>query len=90
VERIICGHHHRPIVTRVAHAIASIAPSVAHQVELELDPHAKGAFLFEPPAYQLHRWTSADGIVSHTAYVEHYPGPYPFVNDPEYPGAAAE
>jgi len=36
----------------------------------------------------LHRWTPADGIVSHTAYVEHYPGPYPFVNDPEYPGAA--
>jgi len=26
--------------------------------------------------------------VSHTAYVEHYPGPYPFVNDPEYPGAS--
>jgi hypothetical protein len=58
-------------------------------VELELDPHAKGAFLFEPPAYQLHCWTASDGIVSHTAYVEHYPGPYPFVNDPEYPGAAA-
>ena len=88
VERIICGHHHRPIVTRVAHAIASIAPSVSHQVELELDPHAQGAFLFEPPAFQLHRWTPADGIVSHTAYVERYPGPYPFVNDPEYPGAA--
>jgi 3',5'-cyclic AMP phosphodiesterase CpdA len=89
VERIICGHHHRPIVTRVAHAIASIAPSVAHQVELELNPRAQGAFVFEPPAFQLHLCTAADGIVSHTAYVEHYPGPYPFVNDPEYPGAAA-
>ena len=88
VERIICGHHHRPIVTRVAHAIASIAPSVAHQVELELDPQAMGAFLFEPPAFQLHRWTATDGIVSHMAYVDQYPGPYPFVNDPEYPGAA--
>jgi 3',5'-cyclic AMP phosphodiesterase CpdA len=30
VERIICGHHHRPIVARVAQAIASISPSVAH------------------------------------------------------------
>jgi 3',5'-cyclic AMP phosphodiesterase CpdA len=88
VERIICGHHHRPIVTRVAHAIASIAPSVAHQVELALDPHDRGAFVFEPPAFQLHLWTPADGIVSHTAYVEHYDGPYPFVNDPQYPGAA--
>jgi 3',5'-cyclic-AMP phosphodiesterase len=86
VERIISGHHHRPIVTRVAHAIASIAPSVAHQVELELDPHAAGAFLFEPPAFQLHRWTAADGVVSHIAYVERFPGPYPFIMEPEYPG----
>ena len=88
VERIICGHHHRPIFARVAHAIASIAPSVAHQAELSLDPNDRGAFVLEPPAYQLHRWTEADGIVSHTAYVEDYPGPFPFVNDPEYPGAA--
>jgi 3',5'-cyclic-AMP phosphodiesterase len=88
VERIICGHHHRPIVARVAHAIASISPSVAHQVELSLDPHDTGAFVFEPPAFQLHRWTAADGVVSHTVYVEDFPGPYPFVNDPDYPGHA--
>jgi Icc protein len=87
VERIICGHHHRPIVARVAHAIASISPSVAHQVELSFDPEDKGAFLFEPPAYQLHRWTAETGIVSHTAYVEAYPGPYPFLTDADYPGA---
>ena len=42
VDRIICGHHHRPIVTRVANAIASIAPSVAHQVELSFDPRELG------------------------------------------------
>lgn len=88
VERIICGHHHRPVVARLAHAIASISPSVAHQVEMSLDPNDRGAFVFEPPAFQLHRWTPADGIVSHTLYVEDYPGPYPFVNDPEYPGSA--
>jgi 3',5'-cyclic-AMP phosphodiesterase len=83
VERIICGHHHRPVIARVAHAVASIAPSVAHQVELSLNPHDPGAFIFEPPAFQLHRWTPADGIVSHTAYVEDFPGPYPFANDSE-------
>lgn len=88
VERVICGHHHRPIVARVAHATASISPSVAHQVEMTLNPHDAGAFVFEPPAFQLHRWTAADGIVSHTVYVEDFPGPYPFVTDPEYPGAA--
>ncbi len=86
VERILCGHHHRPVVARVAHAIASIAPSVAHQVEFTLDPEDRGAFVFEPPAFQLHRWTPADGVVSHTVYVEHFPGPFPFLADSAAPG----
>ncbi len=64
---------------------ASISPSVAHQVEMSLAPGDPGAFVFEPAAFQLHRWTPADGIVSHTVYVDDYPGPYPFVNDAEYP-----
>jgi Icc protein len=87
VDRIICGHHHRPVVTRVAHAIASISPSVAHQVEMSLDPHDPGAFIFEPPAFHLHRWTPTDGIVSHTVYVDDFPGPYPFFIDPKNPGS---
>jgi 3',5'-cyclic-AMP phosphodiesterase len=86
VERIVCGHHHRAITAKVAQAVASISPSVAHQVEMSLHPDDPGAFVFEPPAFQLHRWTAADGIVSHTVYVEHFPGPYPFVTDPDYPG----
>lgn len=86
VERIVCGHHHRPIVARMAQAVASISPSVAHQVELSLHPDAPAAFVFEPPAFQLHRWTPADGFVSHTMYVERFPGPFPFVTDPDYPG----
>lgn len=88
VERIICGHHHRAIVAQVAHTIASISPSVAHQVQMTLDPHDPGAFLFEPPAFQLHRWTADTGIVSHTVYVEDFPGPFPFLTDPDYPGKA--
>jgi 3',5'-cyclic-AMP phosphodiesterase len=88
VERIICGHHHRPIVTRVAHTIASISPSVAHQVELWLRPTENGAFVFEPPAFQLHLCTAEAGIVSHTVYVEDYPGPYPFLGDSEHSGAS--
>jgi 3',5'-cyclic AMP phosphodiesterase CpdA len=86
VERIVCGHHHRPIVARVAQAIASIAPSVAHQVELSLAPEAPATFVFEPPAFQLHTWSAGAGFVSHTAYVERYPGPFPFLTDPDYPG----
>jgi Icc protein len=89
VERIVCGHHHRAITAKVAHAIASISPSVAHQVEMSLHPDDPGALIFEPPAFQVHRWTAEDGIVSHTVYVERFPGPYPFVADPEYPGRVA-
>lgn len=86
VERILCGHHHRPIVARVGPAIASICPSVAHQVEMALHPQAPSAFVFEPTAFQLHRWTPTEGIVSHTVYVERFPGPFPFIADPDYPG----
>jgi Icc protein len=85
VERIVCGHDHRSVIARVGNAIASIGPSVAHQVELELRPDAAGAFVMEPPAFQLLRWTPATGIVSHIAYVGDYPGPFPFVNDSEHP-----
>ena len=86
VERIVCGHHHRAITTKLAQAIASISPSVAHQVEMSLRADDPGAFIFEPPAFQLHRWAPEDGIVSHTVYVEHFPGPFPFLTDPDYPG----
>ncbi len=86
VDRIVCGHHHRPVTARVAQAIASIAPSVAHQVELDLHGGEEGLFVMEPAAFQIHMWNERDGFVSHTAYVEPYPGPYPFVTDPDYPG----
>ncbi|WP_027134032.1 phosphodiesterase [Geminicoccus roseus] len=89
VERVICGHHHRPIVVRFAGTIASISPSLVHQVELDLGPEADGMFVMEPPAFQLHRWTEATGLVSHTAYVDPAEGPYPFTDEPDYPGKLA-
>ena len=88
VERILCGHHHRPIQTRFAGTIASIAPSVAHQVALDILDDREGALVFEPPAYQLHLFTPEMGLVSHTAFVERFPGPFPFVLDAEYPGGS--
>jgi 3',5'-cyclic AMP phosphodiesterase CpdA len=90
VKLVLSGHHHRPIVTLYGHAVGLIAPSVAHQVDLVLSPDAPGGFVMEPPAYMLHRWTPAGGIVSHTALVESYPGPYPVVTDPQYPGRFQE
>ncbi len=86
VERVVCGHHHRPVFARIGTAIASICPSVAHQVELDLSPEAPSAFVLEPPAYQIHRWRPDTGVVTHTACVEGHPGPFPFLSDPDYPG----
>ena len=88
VGRIVCGHHHRPVMAQVAHAVASISPSVAHQLEFDLDPAAPPAFVLEPPAFQLHLWSQPGGFVSHTVTVEDYPGPYPFILEPDYPGVS--
>jgi 3',5'-cyclic AMP phosphodiesterase CpdA len=86
VERIICGHYHRAIDALFGGTLASVAPGVAHQVAFDLDPAHAGALVFEPPAYRLHLYLPDAGIVSHTVYVERFPGPFPFVLDAAYPG----
>jgi len=78
VERLLCGHVHRPIEVRFAGTIAATAPSPAHQVALDLGVHAPGQFVMEPPAYRLHAYTPETGLVTHTAYVGEFAGPYPF------------
>lgn len=79
VERVLAGHLHRSIQARVGrHAIASTAPSTAHQVALDLRPDGPAAFLMEPPGYQLHLWRPETGVVTHTAVLGKFAGPYPF------------
>jgi 3',5'-cyclic AMP phosphodiesterase CpdA len=78
VERIVCGHLHRSIVTRWHGTVASICPSPALQAELNLDPVAEPKFMLEPPGFQLHIWTEEMGLVSHTASIGEYQGPYPY------------
>ena len=79
VERVLCGHLHRSIQTRLGrHAIVSTAPSTAHQVPLDLRPDAPLSFVMEPPGYQLHLWRPDSGFVSHTAVIGRYAGPYAF------------
>lgn len=86
VERILCGHHHRSIIGRLAQAVVSVAPSVAHQSQFDLAQHEHDGFVMEPPAYQVHVRLPDGAIVSHTVFVESYPGPFPFIADPDYPG----
>jgi 3',5'-cyclic AMP phosphodiesterase CpdA len=72
VERVICGHHHRTSQARFAGTVASICPSSAHQLLLDLVPGADIRFTFEPSAFQLHLW-DGNQLVTHTAMVEDFP-----------------
>ncbi|WGS48656.1 phosphodiesterase [Paraburkholderia sp. D15] len=78
VERVICGHVHRPMFVRFGGTIASAVPAPAHQVALDLREDGPSAFVMEPGAYALHRYDPSTGIVTHHAYVDAADGPYPF------------
>jgi 3',5'-cyclic AMP phosphodiesterase CpdA len=78
VERVICGHLHRTIYSRVAGAVASTAPSPAHQVCLDLSPDAASTWILEPPGFHLHAWSGPGRMVTHVASVGQFDGPHPF------------
>lgn len=79
VERLCCGHIHRPVLTRWAGTTACVAPSCAHQITLALRPGASPlTYLLEPPAFLLHLWRPDVGLVTHTCLVDSFPGPYSF------------
>jgi 3',5'-cyclic AMP phosphodiesterase CpdA len=80
VERLLCGHLHRPIHARFAGTVASVCPSPAHQVALDLAPGTRDDFVLEPPGYQLHRWDGAT-LVTHTAVLGDWGPRHPFRED---------
>jgi len=80
VERILCGHLHRSIITRFGGTVAVTCPSPAHQVALDLLPDRPAMFIMEPPGYMLHRWTG-EGFVTFGVAVGEFDGPYPFYDE---------
>lgn len=85
VERVIAGHHHRPVQVRWAGTLGQIAPSAAHQVALDFSEREMAEWVLEPPAFLLHLW-DGEQLITHTAYIGDYGGPRPFRLDPAYPG----
>jgi len=79
VQRIVCGHLHRSIQALVGSTRATTAPSTAHQVALDLEDEPL-SFTMEPPACQLHVWSPATGVVTHTSYIGELDGPYLFAS----------
>ncbi|WP_332682864.1 phosphodiesterase [Bosea sp. (in: a-proteobacteria)] len=86
IERVLCGHYHRPIQRRFAGTIGYVAPGTAHQVALDLRPGTENQFVMEPPALAVHVWTQETGVVSHLQPIGDYGPRRPFALDPAYPG----
>ncbi len=72
VQCIISGHFHRTIQARFAGTVASVCPSTAHQLTLDLRRDADIRFTLEPSGFQLHLWNGKQ-VVTHTTPVEDFP-----------------
>ncbi|THJ36396.1 phosphodiesterase [Lampropedia aestuarii] len=72
VQGILCGHLHRAVQMQFAGVPVHVAPSVAHQIALDLQPGASLHAQLEPPQISLHRWTPLYGLCTHLSYVEPY------------------
>ena len=77
VQLILCGHLHRTIRADIGGRAALTCPSPAHQVALDIDENAPSCFRMEPPGFMLHWWHD-NRLVTHTAVIGDYDGPYPF------------
>jgi 3',5'-cyclic AMP phosphodiesterase CpdA len=70
VERVVCGHVHRPMTRRFAGTVATTCPATAHQLALELVPARRLSVIMEPPACMLHLWLDAEAsLVSHVSVI---------------------
>lgn len=78
VERLLCGHLHRFILTRFAGTMLVTAPSTTTAIALRLAPDADPASYVEPPAFLLHQWMEGVGLVTHLVPIGEFWGPLPF------------
>ena len=78
VERIVCGHVHRFMMTRFGGTTLCTAPSTTTAIALQLKTDALPQSFVEPPAFLLHHWRPGIGMVTHFNPIGAFPGPYPF------------
>lgn len=82
VDRIVCGHFHRPMTAAIAGVTAQVGLSTVQHVDLDLAPEAPIKLVLDPPGYQIHHISGAGTassppgseaefcMVSHTRYLE--------------------
>ncbi len=78
IERIICGHVHRPITVRWHGTVVTTVSGIAHQVALDLRTGSPTAWIMEPPALHLHQWRADLGLVTHQSYIGDHGPPTPY------------
>jgi len=75
VDRIACGHMHRPISSSVAGIPAQVGLSTVQHVTLDLAEDDGISMIREPVGYQILRVAEA-GIVVHTRYIDSDASPF--------------
>ena len=79
IDRIVAGHVHRSMQTRIGSVPVLTCPSTTTQIALRVEPDAEPASYLEPPAFMLHRWGDPpSSAVSHLCYIGRFDGPLPF------------
>ena len=79
VERILCGHLHRPVFRRFGGTIVTACPAIGMQLYLDLREEAPSTFIMEPPSIMLHLWAEFWGektLLTHISVIEERPGQY--------------
>jgi 3',5'-cyclic-AMP phosphodiesterase len=69
VDRIVCGHLHRPMTSVVAGIAAQVGLSTVQHVALDLAPTSHLSLVHDPVGYQIHRIVGRD-VVTHVRYVD--------------------
>ena len=73
VDRVLAGHVHRSMHTRIGSMPVMTCPSTTTQIALRLKPDAEPASYREPPAFLVHHWANASTPgVSHLCYIGNF------------------
>jgi len=73
VDKVICGHFHRPVSSTIAGIPAQVGLSTVQHVDLDLAVGAGPSLIIDPVGYQIHRVSHSAGrasVVTHTRYID--------------------
>lgn len=88
VMRVCAGHWHQSVQAQFGHGLAVVSPSTCHQVAFDIS-RSLGELMFamEPPGMLLHIQNEEGRMFTHQMVLGKYPGPYPYPDVADYPGA---